>query len=95
MSACDAWPKQTPDVSLKAPIKSSIPTLILSGELDPLTPVEYGRLTASRLDRSYLIEVPGLGHSLLSNSECAVEITEDFLDKPGTRPSEACLKKKD
>lgn len=93
LSACDAWPKVTPDASLKAPIKSSIPTLVLSGELDPITPVEYGQMTASRLDNSYLIEVPGLGHSLLSNSECAVDIAEDFLDNPKKKPSEACLKK--
>ncbi|MFM9845257.1 MAG: alpha/beta fold hydrolase [Dongiaceae bacterium] len=93
LSACEAWPKVTPDASLKAPIKSSIPTLVLSGELDPITPVEYGQMTASRLDHSFLIEVPGLGHSLLSNSECAVEIAEDFLDNPRKKPSEACLKK--
>ena len=83
----------TPDASLKAPIKSSIPTLVLSGELDPITPVEYGQMTASRLDNSFLIEVPGLGHSLLSNSECVVDIAEDFLDNPKKKPSEACLKK--
>ena len=93
ISACDAWPKATPDASLKAPIKSSISTLVLSGELDPITPIEYGQLTASRLDHSFLIEVPGLGHSLLSNSKCVVEIAEDFLDNPKKRPSEACLKK--
>jgi pimeloyl-ACP methyl ester carboxylesterase len=93
MSACEAWPKLTPDPSLKAPIKSSIPALVLSGEMDPITPVEYGRRTASRLENSFLIEVPGLGHSLLSNSECVVDITEDFLDNPRKRPNEACLKK--
>jgi pimeloyl-ACP methyl ester carboxylesterase len=92
LSACDAWPKQTPDPSLKAPIKSNIPTLVLSGQLDPITPVEYGRITASRLPNSYLVEVPGLGHSLLSNSKCAVRITGNFLNNPKAEPDQGCLK---
>jgi len=92
LSACSAWPSEAPDASLKAPIKSDIPTLILSGELDPITPVEYGRITASRLPNSHLVEVPGLGHSLLSNSKCAIEIAGAFLNNPKAAPSESCLK---
>jgi pimeloyl-ACP methyl ester carboxylesterase len=93
LSACAAWPKTAADPSLKAPIKSNIPTLVLSGEMDPITPVEYARITASRLPNSYLVEVPNLGHSLLSNSKCVVEITEDFLNSPNATPPQGCLKK--
>jgi pimeloyl-ACP methyl ester carboxylesterase len=95
LAACAAWPKEAPDPSLKAPIKSNIPTLVLSGELDPITPVEYGRVTASRLPNSYLVEVPGLGHSLLSNSKCAAEIADRFLNNPKEEPKQGCLNKSD
>jgi pimeloyl-ACP methyl ester carboxylesterase len=95
LRACAAWPKAEPDQSLKAPIKSNIPTLVLSGELDPITPVEYGEITASRLSNAYLVVVPSRGHSLLSNSKCAVKISGAFLDNPGAEPDQSCLKRRD
>jgi len=37
--ACDFWPRGKVDESFYEPVKSAIPTLVLSGEVDPVTPV--------------------------------------------------------
>jgi pimeloyl-ACP methyl ester carboxylesterase len=95
LAACEAWPKEELDAGLKAPIESRIPTLVLSGQLDPITPVEYGRTAASRLANGYFFEVPRRGHSLVTTSECAIGIAHDFVDKPQVKPNGACLEKKE
>lgn len=42
VEACKLWPAAKADASLSKPLVSSIPTLIVSGELDPATPVRFG-----------------------------------------------------
>jgi len=82
MDVCSHWLIGTPDEALKAPIKSDIPTLVLSGELDPITPVQFGEVTASRLPNGQLVKIWGVGHSVLTNSECAAESADAFLRNP-------------
>lgn len=82
MDVCKNWTIGAPDEALKAPIKSDIPTLVLSGELDPITPVGFGEVAASRLSNGQLVKIWGVGHSTLSNSECAMETAEAFLRNP-------------
>jgi pimeloyl-ACP methyl ester carboxylesterase len=88
---CESWRSGAIDESLKAPIKSDIPTLILSGELDPITPTEFAETTVSRLPNGQLVHVVGYGHSLLTNSLCAIEITAAFLKKPTASVKSECV----
>ena len=79
---CDSWRSGPLDESLKAPIESDIPTLVLSGELDPITPTEFAETTVSRLKNGQLVHVVGYGHSLLTTSRCAIDVAGAFLKKP-------------
>jgi pimeloyl-ACP methyl ester carboxylesterase len=79
---CDSWRSGPLDESLKAPIASDIPTLVLSGELDPITPTEFAETTVSRLKNGQLVHVVGYGHSLLTTSRCAIDVAGAFLKKP-------------
>jgi pimeloyl-ACP methyl ester carboxylesterase len=88
---CEAWPVVEADASAKEPLVSDIPTLILSGEFDPVTPPEFGRQVAARLPNSYFFEFPGAGHSGDSTNPCALAISASFLDDPTTAPDDACL----
>ena len=45
-----------------APVRSDIPTLILTGYFDDRTPTEHARRIASTLSRAYLVEFPDEGH---------------------------------
>src|SRR5882724_3902349 len=79
---CDSWRSGPLDESLKAPIASDIPTLVLSGELDPITPTEFAETAVSRLKNGQLVHVVGSGHSLLTTSRCAIDVAGAFLKKP-------------
>jgi pimeloyl-ACP methyl ester carboxylesterase len=73
------------------PVISDIPTLIMVGEYDPATPPKWGRLTADTLGNAYYFEFPGSGHSLLSDTECAIQATDEFFDDPTREPDRSCL----
>jgi pimeloyl-ACP methyl ester carboxylesterase len=88
---CELWEADTADAIENSPVFSDIPTLILVGEYDHATPPKWGRLTQETLSNSYLFEFPGMGHSLLSGIECAIQISGDFLDNPTVEPDSGCL----
>jgi pimeloyl-ACP methyl ester carboxylesterase len=88
---CENWPVEKADPSFKEPVVSDIPTLVLEGEFDPVTPPEYGRLVAEKLSNSYFYELPGMGHNVASASECAESIAAAFFDDPTREPDAACV----
>lgn len=86
---CEYWnPMTTVD---NTAVASNIPTLILVGQYDVATPPRWGTLTAATLPNSYLFQIPGAGHSLLSSVECTVSIANDFLESPSRSPKVDCL----
>ncbi|MDX2305514.1 MAG: alpha/beta fold hydrolase [Microscillaceae bacterium] len=73
------------------PVKSTIPTLILAGTVDPVTPPINGRFTHRYLPQSFYVEFPMNGHGVSVSGECARQITERFIDNPRAAPSSDCL----
>lgn len=90
---CQRWPHAQLNEADIAPVRSDIPTLILTGEYDPTTPPEWGALIATDLNSSYLFEFPGFGHGIVgTKNECANRILLDFVQAPDTRPvSSGCI----
>jgi len=88
---CSVWNKAKPNPIENEPIKSDIPTLVVSGEYDPITPPEYGKETAANLSHSYFFEFPGMGHGVIPSSDCALSIAQAFLKDPNTKPDSACI----
>ncbi|MCB8961549.1 MAG: alpha/beta hydrolase [Ardenticatenales bacterium] len=72
-------------------VHSDIPTLILAGLYDHATPPAWADLTAQTLGHAYLFKFPDGGHSLLSDHQCAISMTADFLDEPDSAPDDSCL----
>jgi pimeloyl-ACP methyl ester carboxylesterase len=72
-------------------IVSSIPTLVLAGQYDPVTPPDWGRIAASTLANSFFYEFPGVGHDAMDSTPCAMAITLAFLDQTGIAPDDSCL----
>jgi pimeloyl-ACP methyl ester carboxylesterase len=70
---------------------SDIPSLILSGSIDPITPPFYGQFLKESLKQSFLFEFPGRGHGLTRNTECAKNIAFDFLNNPYSEPEANCI----
>jgi pimeloyl-ACP methyl ester carboxylesterase len=61
-ATCKSWPQGLIDEDFKDPVISDVPTLILSGGADPVTPPDYGDLVASTLENNYHIINGDEGH---------------------------------
>jgi pimeloyl-ACP methyl ester carboxylesterase len=88
---CENWPVEEPGAWVKEPLVSDIPTLLLAGEFDPVTPPEYGQLVASHLSQGYFFEFPGIGHDITLSNECTLEMAGTFLKDPGQAPEASCI----
>jgi pimeloyl-ACP methyl ester carboxylesterase len=76
---CAMWPRGTVDPSFYEPVQSSIPTLILSGEIDPVTPPVWGEEIARTLPNSRHIVIPGTGHTA-GGTGCGRRLIKAFID---------------
>jgi pimeloyl-ACP methyl ester carboxylesterase len=89
---CKLWPQGPVDADLHSPLRSAIPTLLLSGEADPVTPPrDAERLAQGLLHHRHLV-LPGEGHGQLATG-CMPRLMAEFLN--GAAPESldaACLK---
>lgn len=87
---CRIWNVGRPRAIENEPVVSGIPTLLLAGEYDPITPPVWAQLAAESLSNSYVHIFPGLGHGAL-DVDCPVSIILQFLDNPYARPDASCV----
>ncbi len=88
---CQAWVATHRDDAFHEPVVSDVPTLILSGEYDPITPPVFGEIAASTLSNSQIFEFPATGHGvLLARHACASTMIAAFLSDP-TNVDSACV----
>lgn len=85
---CKDW---TTPASAPAVAKGTrVPTLVLAGSLDPITPPPNGRAAAGIIGpAATFVEIPGAGHSV-GRSPCGSAIIEAFLAKPGRKLDTSC-----
>ena len=74
------------------PVTSSIPTLVLNGKYDPVTPAVWGDLAAATLSNSYVFTFDGAGHGVaVAGQRCALSLVRAFVKNPAARPDEKCV----
>ena len=88
---CPAWGAGIADPIENEPVVSDIPTLVLAGRFDPITPPENGRSTSDRLENSWFVEFPTLSHGTAFVEGCPRSITLAFLADPNTDPDRTCV----
>ena len=89
---CEIWGAKEADPIENEPVSSSIPTLVLAGEYDPVTPPAWGKMVTETLSNSFYYEFPGVGHGVsVSGEECSLSIALAFLDDPTTEPDGLCV----
>jgi pimeloyl-ACP methyl ester carboxylesterase len=88
---CNIWDVTPAPAVENESVVSSLPTLVMAGEYDPITPPDWGRSAAATLDNATFFLVPGVGHGAIYASECATSIALAFLDDPEASPDGACL----
>ena len=91
LSVCSVWPRGTVPADFATPVKSSVPTLIFSGGMDPVTPPAYGTEIAKEFPNSRHIVAPGYGH-IVSYHACGPRLIATFVDDASTnRLSASCM----
>jgi pimeloyl-ACP methyl ester carboxylesterase len=90
---CQAWGVQPVPAVQKQAVTSAIPTLILSGQYDPMTSPAYGKLAAQTLSKSYFFLFPGVSHAVLFSNDCAASIVHAFWQTPTRPPDAGCLQR--
>ena len=78
--ACAFWPRGHVDESFYEPVKSAIPTLVLSGEADPVTPPSWGDQVAATLSNSKHVIIGGTGHTA-GGTGCGQRIMREFIEE--------------
>ncbi len=76
--ACAVWPHQQRPADFHQPLQSAIPTLILAGEYDPVTPPRYADAIKATLKQARVLLAPGQGHPVL-NVRCMPQLLEKFI----------------
>lgn len=78
---CEQWPVKALPESYGDDVTSDIPTLVIAGEYDPITPPANSRATADALLDSVFIQVPHAGHGPGPDTECSLGIYTRFFDE--------------
>jgi pimeloyl-ACP methyl ester carboxylesterase len=71
------------DDAYYAPVVSPVPALVLSGELDPVTPPTWGLEVVKHLRNGRHIVMPGTGHGVAATA-CGNRLLTEFVDKGTT-----------
>jgi pimeloyl-ACP methyl ester carboxylesterase len=72
------------------PIKTDVPSLLLAGTYDPITPPEWNDNFRKQFDNHYYYVFPKVGHGVVFTT-CGLEITQQFIANPTQQPDAACL----
>jgi len=75
---CEIWPRGVADPDIKEAVVSDTPVLLLSGEIDPVTPPAYAEEVAASLSNSRHLVGAGQGHGMLSVG-CVSRLVADFV----------------
>jgi pimeloyl-ACP methyl ester carboxylesterase len=87
---CRAWKVPKAPATQRATALSTIPTLVLSGSFDAVTPPSWGMIAARTLPNSTVVIIPGVGHFVTLASPCAGEVIASFLSAPSA-PNTTCV----
>jgi pimeloyl-ACP methyl ester carboxylesterase len=81
--ACTFWPRGEVADAFYEPVTSSVPTLVMSGEIDPVTPPVWGEEVATHLSASKHVVMPGTGHTA-GGTGCGLRLIRNFIAKGTT-----------
>ena len=86
---CGDWSVLGPPPLL--PRGGRVPTLVLTGQLDPVIRPDMARNTAGSNGALHVVEFPGVGHNVRHFSTCGERIAAAFIVDPNRAPDTACV----
>jgi pimeloyl-ACP methyl ester carboxylesterase len=90
VGVCKDWKVELLPREVLEPVKSDVPTLLLSGDFDPITPPNFAKQIAPGLSRAQLVTFPRGAHGQAFDSPCANSIIESFLNNPTAPVNSSC-----
>ena len=78
MAICEIWPAGEIDEDFGTPVTADRPVLLISGELDPITPPVYAERAAVDLPTAGTLEVPASGHGVAATG-CMPALLAEFV----------------
>ncbi|MGH1471198.1 MAG: alpha/beta fold hydrolase [Cellvibrionaceae bacterium] len=81
---CLLFDKREDIEAFRQPLESSVPTLILSGGYDPVTPTRWAKELETRLKNSIFWYLPDVGHGVVNSNVCVHQSLRAFLDEPNS-----------
>jgi len=88
---CRYWQSGAASAEFRSPVRSDVPTLLLAGEFDPVTPPEWAEQAARHLSHGTLFVFPGIGHGVFDSHGCAADLVREFLTQPVGGSAPKCL----
>lgn len=79
-SICSIWPRGPVDPDFHAELHTDVPTLLLSGGNDPVTPAADAEQAKRGFTHSVHVVIDGLGHGQLT-APCVDRLMETFISK--------------
>lgn len=90
-AACEVWPRGQRSADFHAPWRGTMPTLVLGGQYDPVTPVRYGEAIVRNLANGRLLVLRAQSHGVLG-SGCMPRLAGEFVDTLAVKTLQAgCL----
>jgi hypothetical protein len=77
ITACKDWPKGNIDASYLEPVKSDLPVLMISGEVDGSSPTWFGESAIKFLPNGRQLKIRYLGHQF--EGKCLSDIFTSFI----------------
>lgn len=74
-----------------SPATSAVPTLLLAGRVDPVTPLSQSQSVAAGLGNATLVEFPWYGHQGLWSDPCPQQIVTSFWNDPTSPVTQDCV----
>jgi len=88
---CANWPAGSAPADFHAPLSSPVPALLLSGEIDPVTPPRYAERVLRGLPNGRHFELSGQGHNVFGIG-CMPKLLGQFLESADAAALDAgCL----
>jgi pimeloyl-ACP methyl ester carboxylesterase len=80
--ACAWWPRGNVPSEFYQPVHSDVPTLMLSGDIDPATPLEFAKKARAVLSNARQIILRNTAHNY--DFQCARDLVVEFIDTAST-----------
>jgi pimeloyl-ACP methyl ester carboxylesterase len=76
--ACETWPRGDVGEGFHDDLASDVPVLMVSGDVDPVTPPEYAERAARTLPNGLHLVIPNTAH-IPTSPGCVEELLQQFI----------------